>query len=285
MVISLSSRAGPHAQRGAVQCIFVLCHTGRQRPKSLFYKSIATVSLTACRAQPVPGCPFEVVMQQADFNRDLFEFLRESPTPYHAVEQVAARLRDAGYQQLFESDSWTLQQGERYFVVRNGSSIIAFVNGPDAIERGVRMMGAHTDSPCLKVKPNPGLTNKGYWQLGVEVYGGALYGPWFDRDLSLAGRVSFVTSKGEVSTALVNFRKPVAIIPSLAIHLDREANSNRSINPQRELPPVLLQLGGGEQVDLRAVLSLQLKDEHPELDVSRVLDYELCFYDTQPPAL
>ncbi len=224
-------------------------------------------------------------MQQADFNRDLFEFLRESPTPYHAVEQVAARLRDAGYQQLFEADSWTLQEGERYFVVRNGSSIIAFVNGSDAIERGVRMMGAHTDSPCLKVKPNPGLTNKGYWQLGVEVYGGALYGPWFDRDLSLAGRVSFVTSKGEVSTALVNFRKPVAIIPSLAIHLDREANSNRSINPQRELPPVLLQLGSGEQVDLRAVLTLQLKDEHPELDVSRVLDYELCFYDTQPPAL
>src|SRR5690606_8809949 len=183
-VMLLCSRAGPDAQQSAVQCIFVQCHTGRQRSKSLFYKSIATVSLTACRAQPVPGCPFEVVMQQADFNRDLFEFLRESPTPYHAVEQVAARLRDAGYQQLFESDSWTWQDGDRYFVVRNGSSSIAFVNGPDASGHGVRMMGAHTDSPGIQVKPNAGLTNIGYWPLGVEVYGGALYGPWFDRDLS-----------------------------------------------------------------------------------------------------
>lgn len=222
-------------------------------------------------------------MEQTDFNRDLFDFLKNSPTPYHAVEQVALRLQTAGFQPLQEADSWKLMPGGRYYVIRNGSSIIAFVQGA-AEEHGVRMVGAHTDSPCLRVKPNPEINSKGYFQLGVEVYGGALFAPWFDRDLSLAGRVGYLDDQGRVRSALVNFRKPIAVIPNLAIHLDREANSNRSINPQRELPPILLQLDG-EHLDFRTILTLQLKDEHPDLKVQRVLDYELSLYDTQPPAL
>lgn len=224
-------------------------------------------------------------MQQSDFTRDLFDFLRNSPTPFHAVEQAAQRLTAAGFEALSERDAWQLREGGRYFVVRNGSSIIAFVHGAGAEERGMRMMGAHTDSPCLKIKPNPELNSQGYWQLGVEVYGGALLAPWFDRDLSIAGRVSYLSNSGRLGSALVNFRKPVAVIPSLAIHLDREANNSRTINPQRELPPVLLQLSAGEQVEFRTVLAMQLRDERPDLDVARVTDYELCLYDTQPPAL
>src|SRR5690554_106736 len=221
-------------------------------------------------------------MEQTEFNRDLFDFLKNSPTPYHAVEQVAQRLDAAGFEALDEGDAWNLTPGGRYYVIRNGSSIVAFVQGP-MDERGMRMVGAHTDSPCLRVKPNPEINSKGYFQLGVEVYGGALLAPWFDRDLSLAGRVGFLDEQGQMGSALVNFRKPIAMIPSLAIHLDREANSNRSINPQRELPPILLQLEK-EHLDFRTMLALQLKDEHPELKVQRVLDYELSLYDTQPPS-
>ncbi len=221
-------------------------------------------------------------MEQADFNRDLFDFLKNSPTPYHAVAQVVQRLRAAGFQPLQEVDAWALTPGGRYYVVRNGSSIVAFVHGA-LDDRGIRMVGAHTDSPCLRVKPNPEINSKGYFQLGVEVYGGALLAPWFDRDLSIAGRVGYLDEQGRIGSALVNFAKPIAVIPSLAIHLDREANSSRSINPQRELPPILLQLEN-EHLDFRTMLALQLKDEHPDLSVQRVLDYELSLYDTQPPS-
>ncbi len=131
-------------------------------------------------------------MKQQTFNRQLCDFLTAATTPFHAVSAMAERLQEAGYSRLDEGLSWDLQPGGRYFVVRNGSSIVAFVigreSGPD---EGMRMVGAHTDSPCLMVKPAPEKSVKGYFQLGVEVYGGALLNPWFDRDLSLAGRVSY----------------------------------------------------------------------------------------------
>ena len=108
------------------------------------------------------------------------------------------------------------------------------------------MVGAHTDSPCLMVKPNPEVVRNGYFQLGVEVYGGALLNPWFDRDLSLAGRVSYQCKEGGLRSALIDFRRPIASIPSLAIHLDREANTDRSVNAQSHLPPVLCRQAEGE---------------------------------------
>ena len=94
------------------------------------------------------------------------------------------------------------------------------------------MLGAHTDSPCLQVKPKPDVRKHGFYQLGVQVYGGALLNPWFDRDLSLAGRVTYKTRQGKISSALVDFARPVAVVPSLAIHLDKGVNDNRKVNPQ-----------------------------------------------------
>ena len=143
------------------------------------------------------------------------------------------------------------------------------------------MVGAHTDSPCLKVKPHPDTRRKGYVQLGVEVYGGALLNPWFDRDLSIAGRVSYLAGDGSIAHALVDFKEPVAVIPSLAIHLDRDANESRSINKQTDLPPVLcLECGG---FDFATLLRQRLEEGGAE--VERILDHELALYDTQPPAL
>ena len=117
--------------------------------------------------------------------------------------------------------------------------------------------------------------------MGVEVYGGVLLGPWFDRDLSLAGRVSFQDEEGQLRQALIDFEKPIAVIPSLAIHLDREANNGRAINAQTFLPPILGQ--ASEKPDFRALLKQQIEREGAH--VSQVLDYELSFYDTQPPGL
>ena len=143
-------------------------------------------------------------------------------------------------------------------------------------------MGAHTDSPCLKVKPQPESHGNGYLQLGVEVYGGALLNPWFDRDLSLAGRVSYLDRNGALARGLVDFKEPVAVIPSLAIHLDREANENHSVNAQTCLPPVLGRQG--EDFDLKTLLRQRLEAD-AGAEVGQVLDHELVLYDTQRPAL
>lgn len=222
----------------------------------------------------------------AEFNQGLLQFIDRSPTPFHAVLTMVEALKQAGFAELRESDMWGELPAGKFFVARNNSSIIAFIKTTQHLaDSGFAMVGAHTDSPCLKVKPRPGQVNNGLWQLGVEVYGGALLNPWFDRDLSLAGRVSYLDKQEQLQHALVDFKKPMAVIPSLAIHLDREVNQNRSINPQLHLPPVIMQMEPGETPDFRALLEQQLSAQYPDRYIGQVLDYEISLYDTQPSAL
>ncbi len=214
---------------------------------------------------------------------DLLQFLQVSPTPFHAVVQCQQRLNQAGFQSLVEAKPWQLSKGGKYYVIRNDSSIIAFVLGQeDKNTLNLRMIGAHTDSPCLKVKPQPDKISQGYYQLGVEVYGGALLHPWFDRDLSLAGRVSYINDQGQLSSRLVDFKQAIAIIPSLAIHFDREANKSHRINPQTDVVPVLAQTKDAEltRLNLKSLLAKQFA-----LATDRILDFELYFYDTQAAAI
>jgi aspartyl aminopeptidase len=226
------------------------------------------------------------INEQGELLGDLLNFLRDSPTPFHAVANLVALLQRDGFQTIKENDAWTLQPGGRYIVTRNDSSLLAFVLGTDdVVTSGIHLAGAHTDSPCLKIKPNPELQRNGYFQLGVEVYGGVLLAPWFDRDLSLAGRVTYSTSDGEIKSSLVDFKKPIAVIPSLAIHLDREANSSRSINAQTQLPPVIMCSKATGAQDFRALLLEQLRFQCNVQNAREVLDYEMSCYDTQPPAL
>lgn len=224
-------------------------------------------------------------LTQSTFNQALFEFLSNSPTPFHVVQTTRKILTEKGFESLSESDVWALKPGGKYYVDRNQSSIIAFTlpQNEDA-NQGFNMVGAHTDSPCLKVKPNPDRLKNGYFQLGVEVYGGALLNPWFDRDLSLAGRVSYENEKGELESVLVDFCEPVAVIPSLAIHLDREANESRSINKQNHLPPILCLSGDSQAITFSDLLIDLIKKTQPETKVKQVLDHELFLYDTQKPA-
>ena len=215
-------------------------------------------------------------MDKNEFNQALIAFLNASPTPFHAVAFMAKTLREAGFEELYEGDNWKTDPG-KYFVTRNQSSIIAFLIGTSSIvESGIRMVGAHTDSPCLKVKPNPDRKKKSYHQLGVEVYGGVLLNPWFDRDLSLAGRVTHKTANGQVENSLVNLVRPIAVIPSLAIHLDREANNNRKVNPETDMKPILLQ--PQDEYTLQNLIG-------PEVNNEEILAADLSFYDTNPAAL
>ena len=227
------------------------------------------------------------VNNQDSFNDQLLAFLKAAPSPFHAAEQMAQRLDEAGFEYLSEQESWSIEAGGRYYTTRNDSSIIAFTAGD--FSRGIRMVGAHTDSPCLMVKPQPEKT-KNYLQVGVEVYGGALLNPWFDRDLSLAGRVIYRDkASGELKQSLLDFARAIATIPSLAIHLDREANKNRTVNPQTDIPPILCALHEQRSRDFRELLATELLAQNPQLGSDTenisVLDYELCFYDTQPPAI
>lgn len=229
-------------------------------------------------------------MQDIEFVNGLMAFIQRSPTPFHAVRTMAVHLEEAGFTRLHESDEWPekVKKGGRYFVTRNDSSIIAFQSDGTLVDEGFRMVGAHTDSPCLKVKPNPEIVNNYYLQLGVEVYGGVLLNPWFDRDLSLAGRVSYLDASGEIGHQLIDLEKAVATIPSLAIHLDREANDKRSIDKQKHLPPVLMKLPESEvetRADFKTILLKILNAADSKIKAERILDYELCFYDVQAPAV
>ena len=218
---------------------------------------------------------------------DLRAFLGEATSPFHAVSALSRRLEGAGFKGVKHLDGLTLEAGQGYFVTANDSSIIAFRAGVGSCEEGLRMIGAHTDSPNLSVKPNPLKKRSGTYQLAVDVYGGALLNPWFDRDLSLAGRVSFENAKGELTSRLIDFRRPIAIIPSLAIHLDREANKNRSINPQTDILPLIagLPTADGSSIDWAELLANQVSVQYSEEDSVRILDFELSLYDCQPAGL
>ncbi|MCG8415684.1 MAG: M18 family aminopeptidase [Pseudomonadales bacterium] len=225
-------------------------------------------------------------MTASQFNQDLLQFLQQSPTAFHAVSSMKVLLDAAKFEALNESESWDLQPNKSYYVTRNDSALIAFHTGRrDILQHGLRMTGAHTDSPCLKVKPNPVIEKNGYVQLGVEVYGGALYSPWFDRDLSLAGRVNFQTRSGALKSTLIDVVDPIAIIPSLAIHLFRGVHDSRTINPQKELMPVL-QIGQSrKKFSFDEFLLSLIRKQAGNRSASKILAHELYFYDSQAPAL
>ncbi|WP_028579907.1 M18 family aminopeptidase [Desulfogranum japonicum] len=222
-------------------------------------------------------------MSYQQYNERLCDYISRSTTPYHAIKNSMGILDAAGYVRLYESDPWQHLSPGRYYVTRNSSSLIGFQITPTA--NTLRMAGSHTDSPSLRVKPNPLHTKSGYLQLGVEVYGGALLNPWFDRDLSMAGRVIWHTEDDIMQSSLIDFRRPVAVIPSLAIHFDREANTGKEINKQTDMVPLLMLDSGTKPMHFNELLKKQFLLEHPGNDHAEIIDYDLFLYDSQPPAL
>ncbi len=212
---------------------------------------------------------------------DLLRFIDHSPTPYHAVAEVGRRLAAAGFRALTEAELWQLAPGDARYVVRGGGSLLAFVVGerPPA-EAGFHWIGAHTDSPNLRVKPLPDLEREGARQLAVEPYGGVLLHTWLDRDLSLAGRVSVATARG-IETALVDFRRPLLRVPNLAIHLQREiAKDGLKLDAQAHLAPLL---GLAGSAPLGELLAAELAASGgPTVAARDVLGFDLMAYDVQP---
>ncbi|MGB5365224.1 MAG: M18 family aminopeptidase [Polyangiales bacterium] len=207
--------------------------------------------------------------------QDLLQFVNRSPTPFHAVAETVARLEAKGYRRLDEAESWKVEVGDKVYVVRGGGSVAAFHMGTaPAREAGFHLVGAHTDSPNLRVKPNPELKKAGYGQLGVEPYGGVLLHTWLDRDLSLAGRISLADG----GARLVDFRRELLRVPSLAIHLNRTVNTEGlKLNAQTHMAPILTLSGLGE-INLCALLAEELGDVKAE----DVIGWDLMAYDVQP---
>ncbi len=219
-----------------------------------------------------------------DAASDLLRFIDRSPTPYHAVAESLRRLSAAGFSELDEAELWALSPGDARYVVRGGGSLLAFVVGERSpAEGGFHWIGAHTDSPNLRVKPLPDVAREGYRQLAVEPYGGVLLHSWLDRDLSLAGRVTLATPAGLV-TRLLDFRRPLLRVPNLAIHLQREiASDGLKLNAQQHLVPVVGLEGAPALAELVAA-ELRAAGS-PGIDGQAVLGFDLMAYDVQPAAL
>ncbi|ALE75404.1 aminopeptidase 2 [Pseudonocardia sp. EC080610-09] len=207
-----------------------------------------------------------------DAARDLASFLTASPSPYHAVAEAVRRLTAAGFVEQPEDGPWVDGPGGRY-LVRDGT-VLAWWQRATPGEQPLRIFAAHTDSPGFKVKPNPDVGAAGWRQVGVEVYGGALWNSWLDRDLGLAGRLALYDGR----VVPVRVDRPLLRIPQLAIHLDRGVNQGLTLDPQRHLLPVwgLGDPGGGDLLEFLAVLA----DEDP----GDVAAHDLFTYDLTPPA-
>jgi aspartyl aminopeptidase len=208
---------------------------------------------------------------------DLLAFLGASPTPFHAVDQGRRRLDAAGFRRLDEADRWDRLPPGAYYVTSSGSNLVAFALPAPEHRTRFCIVGAHTDSPNLRLKPNPEYVSEGYAQLGVEVYGGALLNSWLDRDLGLAGRVMIRGERG-IENRLVRLDRPVVRVPQLAIHLDREVNDKGLIlNRQDHLAPVIGLAGGASLAQIVADVA--------GVAVDRVLGHELMLFDLLQPAL
>ncbi|MBQ8975403.1 MAG: M18 family aminopeptidase, partial [Oscillospiraceae bacterium] len=209
-------------------------------------------------------------------NKDLFEFITTSPTGFHAVREIVNRLSDNGYTKLSEGKTWKLKKGGKYFVTRNDSSVIAFNIGSQAENYSFNIAASHSDSPTFKLKEKPLLTDgKLYTRLNTERYGGAIDSSWFDRPLSIAGRVMIEAEQG-IESRLVNIDRDTLVIPNVAIHMNRDINSGYKYNEQVDTIPLFAQ---GEDTDSLNKMIAEAAGTSPE----SILSAELYLYNRTPP--
>ena len=209
----------------------------------------------------------------------LLDFIDASPSPWHVVKTVSQQLLAQGYQQLSETDDWQLRPQGAYFVVRGGASIIAFALGSQSIvETGFRLIGAHTDSPGLRLKPQTAFVGNGLVRIGVEVYGGPILATFADRDLSIAGRV-MVKNGAKIDTHLIKFDEALMRLPNLAIHMNREVNEKGlKFHKQDELPLIFGESETGIEADQQFI---ELIANTLNVNYADILTWELNVYDTQ----
>ncbi len=204
--------------------------------------------------------------------KGLFEFIEKSPSQFHVISNERQKFLDAGFTELCESKEWNIESGKNYFVTRNGSSIIAF-RMPEKAFKSFMIMASHSDSPSFRIKEQPEMKEGHYVKLNTEKYGGMLMAPWFDRPLSIAGRAILKTKNG-VEIRLVNFDRDLCMLPSLAIHMNREANDGYKYNPQKDLLPLISM---DEDFNLKKLISEELSVKEDE-----ILGSDLFLYNREP---
>lgn len=237
--------------------------------------------------------------------RDLLSFIDASPSPFHAVSECERRLQASGFTKLSERDaSWATAAGGKYYITRGQSALIAFAVGGAyrAGNGGFSITAAHSDSPCLRVKPISSRTSAGYQTIAVETYGGGIWHTWFDRDLGVAGRAIVAAPGGGFESRLVRVSAPICRVPSLAIHLDRTVNDAFKVNSESHLPAVLATAvkaaleGARDAAGAGAAGTGGAATRHhaglvralaTELGVApaAIHDFELCLFDTQPSSI
>jgi aspartyl aminopeptidase len=223
-----------------------------------------------------------VDLAQSDTIARLLAFLDASPSPYHAVACMLNELVKHGYSALDERDEWALAPGSRHVVVRDAGTLVAMAIGQSPPwESGFVVLAAHSDSPGLRLKPRPDISERGYAELGVEVYGSPLLYTWLDRELGIAGRVSL----RDGTAPLLTMPGPMCVIPSLALHLNREVNSaGLVLNAEQHLVPVWGV--GSDGPNLRTELASALCAEHAcPVGPEDILAFDLCLYDAKPATL
>ena len=215
--------------------------------------------------------------------QDLLDFIDVSPSSWHAVKNTAAQLESNGYEALRESDPWRLKKNGCYYVCRDGASIIAFALGSKPLaETGFRIVGAHTDSPGLRLKPKSAHSSQGIAQLGVEVYGGPIIATFTDRDLSLAGRV-MVRNGDTIESHQIKLNQSIVRLPNLAIHMNREVNEKGLLlNKQTGLP--LIFGFAADSAEAHRHLTQALANELA-INPIDILTWDLAVYDTQKGSL
>ncbi|KAL5509018.1 hypothetical protein EMCRGX_G004299 [Ephydatia muelleri] len=228
--------------------------------------------------------------------RDFVSFVNKGPSPYHVVDECKRQLLAAGYSELRLKDTWEVQKGGKYFVVNNFSSIYAFaVGGQYKAGNGFSIVGAHTDSPCFRLKPRTCRNSTGYLGVGVQPYGGGIWHTWFDRDLKLAGQVVTKTDKGLLHQ-LVHVDKPILKIPNICIHLARDYHSSFAPNLETHTVPVLattfqaeLEKSCGDLTkctpDGQQPLLLKIISDELGCSPANVVEFELCLADVQPAVI
>ena len=204
----------------------------------------------------------------------LLDFIEKSPTAFQAVDEMQKRLTENGFEVLSEKEYWKLVPGGKYLVTRNNSALIAFCI-PEKESRVFHIMASHSDSPSFKIKENPEIkVDNSYVKLNVEKYGGMLMAPWFDRPLSVAGRV-IIRRNGGLKEKLINIKRDLVMIPNLAIHMNREANNGVSYNPQKDLQP-LFAVGNTDRTLLEIIA------EQTGVKKEDIISHDLFLYNRMP---
>ncbi|KAI9247475.1 peptidase M18 [Phascolomyces articulosus] len=269
--------------------------SSRTRPRSLQTNASTLVSSTnAAGASSIEKKQFHSTTSSPPPPEalDFIQFLNASPSPFHAVHEASRRLENAGFEKISERSAWQLKRKGKYYFTRNGSSIVAFVvGGKYRPGNGFSIVGAHTDSPCLKVKPISKKDKAGYLEVGVQLYGGGIWHTWFDRDLSVAGRVMVKKEDGTFQHTLARIEKPLLRVPTLAIHLDGSVNDAFKFNKENHLVPVLatavkssLNASSDQETKHHRAL-MDILSEDLQVALENIHDFELCLYDTQPATI